>query len=69
MPMIDVYAQPGTFAEPNQLAQDLATTLMEIEGVPAIPMFPDAIVEHARKSPEAAPPFSIAAELLRRAGG
>jgi len=39
MPMIDVYAQPGTFAEPNQLAQDLATTLMEIEGVPAIPMF------------------------------
>jgi phenylpyruvate tautomerase PptA (4-oxalocrotonate tautomerase family) len=39
MPMIDVYAQPNTFAEPNQLAQDLATTLMEIEGVPAIPMF------------------------------
>jgi len=30
---------------------------------------PDAIVEHARKSPEAAQPFSIAAELLRRAGG
>ena len=39
MPMIDVYAQPNTFAEPHKLAQDLATTLMEIEGVPAIPMF------------------------------
>jgi phenylpyruvate tautomerase PptA (4-oxalocrotonate tautomerase family) len=39
MPMIDVYAQPDTFAEPHKLAQDLATTLMEIEGVPAIPMF------------------------------
>ena len=41
MPMIDVYAQPGTFAEPHKLAQDLAATLMEIEGVPAIPMFRD----------------------------
>jgi phenylpyruvate tautomerase PptA (4-oxalocrotonate tautomerase family) len=39
MPMIDVYAQPDTFAEPHKLAQDLAATLMEIEGVPAIPMF------------------------------
>jgi phenylpyruvate tautomerase PptA (4-oxalocrotonate tautomerase family) len=39
MPMIDVYAQPNTFAEPQTLARDLATTLMEIEGVPAIPMF------------------------------
>jgi hypothetical protein len=29
----------------------------------------DAIVEHARKSPEAAPPFSVAAELLRQARG
>ena len=39
MPMIDVYATPNTFAQPQQLAQDLATKLMEIEGVPAIPMF------------------------------
>ncbi|MET8028559.1 HD domain-containing protein [Streptomyces avermitilis] len=28
-----------------------------------------AIIKHARKSPKAAPPFSIAAELLRQAGG
>lgn len=39
MPMIDVYARSNTFADPQRLAQDLATTLMEIEGVPAIPMF------------------------------
>ncbi len=39
MPMIDVYAEPNTFAEPGRLAQDLAAKLMEIEGVPAIPMF------------------------------
>ena len=39
MPMIDVYAQANTFAEPHTLAQDLAAALMEIEGVPAIPMF------------------------------
>jgi len=39
MPMIDVYAAAGTFAEPHQLASDLARTLMRIEGVPDIPMF------------------------------
>jgi len=37
--MIDVYATAGTFAEPHQLAADLARTLMTIEGVPDIPMF------------------------------
>src|SRR5580700_11152633 len=39
MPMIDVYARSGTFSDPHQLAVDLATTLMKIEGVPDIPMF------------------------------
>ena len=39
MPMIDVYATAGTFAQPHQLACDLARTLMTIEGVPDIPMF------------------------------
>ncbi len=39
MPMIDVYATTGTFADKHQLAVDLATTLMVIEGVPDIPMF------------------------------
>jgi phenylpyruvate tautomerase PptA (4-oxalocrotonate tautomerase family) len=37
--MIDVYARAGTFADKHQLATDLATTLMTIEGVPNIPLF------------------------------
>jgi phenylpyruvate tautomerase PptA (4-oxalocrotonate tautomerase family) len=39
MPMIDVYATEGTFAEPGALAQRLAATLMHIEEVPELPMF------------------------------
>jgi phenylpyruvate tautomerase PptA (4-oxalocrotonate tautomerase family) len=39
MPMIDVYASDGTFADPGALAQRLAATLMRIEEVPALPMF------------------------------
>jgi phenylpyruvate tautomerase PptA (4-oxalocrotonate tautomerase family) len=39
MPMIDVYAAPGTFAAPHTLAARLAATLMGIEAVPDIPMF------------------------------
>lgn len=39
MPMIDVYATAGTFADKHQLATDLAHTVMTIEAVPNIPMF------------------------------
>ncbi len=39
MPMIDVYAAVGTFADQHKLAADLASTLMRIEQVPDIPMF------------------------------
>lgn len=39
MPMIDAYAAAGTFADPHQLAVDLATAVMMIEQVPNIPMF------------------------------
>jgi phenylpyruvate tautomerase PptA (4-oxalocrotonate tautomerase family) len=39
MPMIDAYATAGTFADPHQLARDLATAVMAIEQVPDIPMF------------------------------
>lgn len=39
MPMIDVYAIAGTFADPRGLAAKLAETLMGIEEVPNIPMF------------------------------
>ena len=39
MPMIDVYAAAGTFADKHRLAVDLATAVMTIEQVPNIPMF------------------------------
>jgi phenylpyruvate tautomerase PptA (4-oxalocrotonate tautomerase family) len=39
MPMIDVYATAGTFADEHKLAADLAETLMAVEEVPNIPMF------------------------------
>jgi phenylpyruvate tautomerase PptA (4-oxalocrotonate tautomerase family) len=39
MPMIDVYAPHGTFADPHALAAQLADTLKGIEEVPDIPMF------------------------------
>jgi phenylpyruvate tautomerase PptA (4-oxalocrotonate tautomerase family) len=39
MPMIDVYAPAGTFADPHQLATDRARTLMEVEQVPDIGLF------------------------------
>ena len=39
MPMIDVYAASGTFADSRRLARDLATAVMTIEQVPDIPMF------------------------------
>jgi phenylpyruvate tautomerase PptA (4-oxalocrotonate tautomerase family) len=39
MPMIDVYAATGTFADKHKLAADLAATIMAIEEVPKIPMF------------------------------
>jgi phenylpyruvate tautomerase PptA (4-oxalocrotonate tautomerase family) len=37
--MIDVYAAAGTFADKHWLAVDLATAVMTVEEVPAIPMF------------------------------
>ncbi|MCW2759438.1 MAG: hypothetical protein JWO46_3184 [Nocardioidaceae bacterium] len=39
MPMIDVYAAAGTFADTHQLAVDLAAAVMAVEQVPDIPMF------------------------------
>jgi phenylpyruvate tautomerase PptA (4-oxalocrotonate tautomerase family) len=39
VPMIDVYAAAGTFADRHQLAVDLAAAVMAIEQVPDIPMF------------------------------
>jgi phenylpyruvate tautomerase PptA (4-oxalocrotonate tautomerase family) len=39
MPMIDIYAKAGTFADSKKLAIDAAATVKNVEGVPDIPMF------------------------------
>jgi phenylpyruvate tautomerase PptA (4-oxalocrotonate tautomerase family) len=41
MPMIDVYAPAGTFAEQHEVAHDLAAAVMRWEGVPDLPLFRD----------------------------
>jgi phenylpyruvate tautomerase PptA (4-oxalocrotonate tautomerase family) len=41
MPMIDVYATTGTFADKSSLAQALAKAMMRWEGVPEISLFLD----------------------------
>jgi phenylpyruvate tautomerase PptA (4-oxalocrotonate tautomerase family) len=39
MPMIDIYATAGTFADPHKLAIDAAATVKAVEQVPDIAMF------------------------------
>jgi phenylpyruvate tautomerase PptA (4-oxalocrotonate tautomerase family) len=39
MPMIDIYAQAGTFADTRALAMDAAALVKAVETVPDIPMF------------------------------
>src|SRR6202789_2157455 len=39
MPMIDVYAAEGTFADTHQLAQDVANAVMRWEKVPPLTLF------------------------------
>src|ERR1700755_808161 len=41
MPMIDVYATEGTFADKHALAQNLAAAVMRWEGVPDLALFRD----------------------------
>ena len=41
MPMIDVYAIEGTFADRHRLVQDLANAVMPWEQVPDLALFRD----------------------------
>jgi phenylpyruvate tautomerase PptA (4-oxalocrotonate tautomerase family) len=41
MPMIDVFAAEGTFADKHKLAQELATAVMRWEQVPDLALFRD----------------------------
>jgi hypothetical protein len=52
MPMIDVYAKPGIFADPHALAQELAAAVMRHEGVPPIALFKDNTAAFVHELPE-----------------
>lgn len=52
MPMIDVYATAGTFADSKSLASSLAKALMAIEAVPDIPMFRQNTAAFVHELPE-----------------
>ena len=54
MPMIDIFAPAGTFADPHALATAAATTVMRIEQVPEIAMFRENTAAFVRELPPAA---------------
>jgi len=54
MPMIDVYAPTGTFADQHALASAAAATVMRVEGVPEIPMFRENTAAFVHELPAAA---------------
>jgi phenylpyruvate tautomerase PptA (4-oxalocrotonate tautomerase family) len=52
MPMIDIYATTGTFADKHTLAKDAANTVMRWEGVPPISLFFNNTVAFVHELPE-----------------
>jgi phenylpyruvate tautomerase PptA (4-oxalocrotonate tautomerase family) len=54
MPMIDVYATAGTFADRHALARDLAAAVMRQEGVPPLSLFRDNTAGFVHELPEGA---------------
>ena len=54
VPMIDIYAPAGTFADPHALATAAAATVMRVEAVPEIPMFRENTAAFVHELPEAA---------------
>lgn len=54
MPMIDIYAPEGTFADPHALATAAAATVMRVEAVPEIPMFRENTAAFVHELPAAA---------------
>ena len=51
MPMIDIHAPAGTFADVHALAKAAAATVMRIEAVPDIPMFRENTAAFVRELP------------------
>ncbi len=54
MPMIDIYAKRGTFADAHRLATQAATIVKTVEQVPDIPMFRKNTAAFVHELPDAA---------------
>src|SRR5580692_9537032 len=54
MPMIDIYAASGTFADAKKLAADAAALVKSVEQVPDIPMFRKNTAAFVHEMPAAA---------------
>jgi phenylpyruvate tautomerase PptA (4-oxalocrotonate tautomerase family) len=54
MPMIDIYAVAGTFADVHKLAKDAAAVIKAVEQVPDIPMFRKNTAAFVHEMPAAA---------------
>lgn len=54
MPMIDIYATEGTFADPHALAAEAAATVKRVEAVPDIPMFRENTAGFVHELPQGA---------------
>ena len=74
MPMIDIHAPAGTFADIHALATAAAATVMRIEAVPDIPMFRENTAAFVRELPAEAvsdvngEPGHIRVQVLTNAG-
>jgi phenylpyruvate tautomerase PptA (4-oxalocrotonate tautomerase family) len=54
MPMIDIYAAVGTFADPHKLAADAAAVVKGVEKVPDTPMFRENTAAFVHEMPAGA---------------
>jgi phenylpyruvate tautomerase PptA (4-oxalocrotonate tautomerase family) len=54
VPMIDIHAPAGTFADPHALATEAAATVMRVEAVPEIPMFRENTAAFVHELPASA---------------
>ncbi|MFE6254713.1 4-oxalocrotonate tautomerase family protein [Agromyces sp. NPDC057865] len=54
MPMIDLHAPAGTFADPHEVARSAASIVKDVERVPDIPLFRNNTVAFVHELPAAA---------------
>ena len=64
MPMIDVYAPAGAFADKSQLALSVAAAVMVVEKVPDIPMFRENTAVFIHELPMMRSPTSTVGQIM-----